>query len=204
MSYFQTVRVKSLRSQLQLEPTGFEITLLSANAKVRSLVKMALSHAGGSLHNDLFCVADLPQTCSRTDIYVVDPDALNNPASDAAELLDDKDICVVLVGGPAGLVATRPAVRRVIDVDMGPYVLAKILLNVNAGLVKPDHLPKLSARERETLRFYGRGMTLKEIGHNLGISVKSAETYKTRGCHKLGLSGRTAVLAFTEPSLSNL
>lgn len=203
MFQFQTVRIKTGSQKLR-EPTKFEITLLSANEKVRSRVKMALSLAGGSLHSNFSCVADLPQTCSRTDIYVIDPDILENTACDAAHLLDDKLICVVLVGGPAGLVATRPAVRRVVDVDMGPDVLARSLLTVNAGLVKPDNLPKLSVRERETLRLYGRGMTLKEIGYNLGISVKSAETYKTRACCKLGISGRTAVLAFTEPSLSGL
>lgn len=203
MFRFHTDRAKA-DSQVLRASCQFEITLLSSNEKVRFRVKQALSVAGGSLHNDLSCLADLPQTCSLTDIYVIDPDTLVNPACDAAHLLDDKFICVVLFGGPAGLVATRPAVRRVVDVDMGPEVLATILLNVKADLDQPDHSPKLSLRERETLRFYGRGMTLKEIGYNLGISAKSAETYKTRACQKLGLSGRAEILEFTEPSLNHL
>lgn len=203
MFEFHTVRAGANLPEI-CPSLQFKITLLSSNEKVRLHVKRAVSIAGGSLQSDISSLADLPQTCSLTDIYAIDPDILENPACDAAHLLDDKLICVVLVGGPSGLVATRPAVRGVVDLDMAPEALATIFLNVKSDRDAPLFGPKLSLRERETLRFYGRGMTLKEIGHCLGISAKSAETYKTRACQKLGLSSRAAVLEFTEPSLSHL
>ena len=65
-----------------------------------------------------------------------------------------------------------------------------------------DRAPRLSQREKEILQYYGRGYTLKAIGYELGISPKSAETYKSRACRKLGLTGRAAVLRFIDPSVA--
>jgi DNA-binding CsgD family transcriptional regulator len=185
-------------------PCRPNITLLSRSEKVRRSVKYAVSLIGGSLDYAISPTIEVAQAISAPDIYVIDTGLLEDPARDVVDLLDDKLACVVLFGGPAGLAATRPAVRRMVNIDMGPEVLATTLKSVLAEEEAPDCPPKLSPRERETLRFYGRGLTLKEIGHSLGISAKSAETYKTRACRKLHLTSRAAVLAFTEPSLRRI
>lgn len=180
------------------------VTVLSGDDHVITRARQAVTILGGSIVNEFAGLADVRQGGARSDVYILDPRLLDNPVKDAPYLLDDRRKCVVLFGAPAGLVATRSAVRRVIDVDMGPEVLATILRKVKTDAASLQEPPKLSLRERETLRLYGRGMTLKVIGHRLGISAKSAETYKTRACQKLGLCDRAAVLTFIEPSLNQL
>ena len=162
---------------------------------------LAVSILGGELRHETCLPEGLAPAHHSPDIYVIDPDLLVDPATEGPNLLDDVHACVVLFGGPAGLAATRPAVQRVVNVDMGPEVLAKALRDVSGSKGAAQCPTKLSQRERETLYFYARGMTLKEIGHSLGISAKSAETYKARACRKLHLTSRAAILAFTEPSL---
>lgn len=180
------------------------VTVLSGDDHVITRARQAVTILGGTIVNEFAGLAGVRQGGARSDVYILDPRLLDNPVKDAPYLLDDRRKCVVLFGAPAGLVATRSAVRRVIDVDMGPEVLATILRKVKTDAASLQEPPKLSLRERETLRLYGRGMTLKVIGHRLGISAKSAETYKTRACQKLGLCDRAAVLTFIEPSLNQL
>ena len=47
--------------------------------------------------------------------------------------------------------------------------------------------PPLSPREREVVRLIAAGRRTKEIADGLGISIKSAETYRRRLMQKLGL-----------------
>ncbi len=51
----------------------------------------------------------------------------------------------------------------------------------------PNAVVPLSPREREVLRLIAAGERTKEIADKLGISVKSAETYRRRLMQKLGL-----------------
>ena len=181
---------------------GLRVALFASNETVRELVRKAVEMVEGSLIlTDSISTGDIEEG-TAPDIYVIDPILLESPKSAAGTVLDDRLARVVLFGSPAGLAATHPAVRRTVCAEMGPEVLATTLKNILRDNDLQESTPSLSPRERETLHFYGRGLTLKEIAHNLGISEKSAETYKTRGCRKLGISGRAAVLAFTEPSLT--
>ncbi|HJP85174.1 MAG TPA: response regulator transcription factor [Gemmatimonadaceae bacterium] len=68
----------------------------------------------------------------------------------------------------------------------------------------------LSDREREVLIKIARGFSNKEVASQLGLSVKTVETYKSRVAEKLGLRSRVEIvryaahrgwLAETEPSL---
>ena len=53
-----------------------------------------------------------------------------------------------------------------------------------------------SPREEKVLRLVAWGYTLKEISGQLGVSMKSVETYRARVCQKLGLQGRTDIVRF--------
>lgn len=200
MSEFSSNTSKPVTA-ISRKSTELKLILISTNKIVHRNVERVISILGGTLVCESAFPQEVPQDDSAPDIYVVDPDAINDPARGMPHILDNRELCVVLYGGPAGLVGTRPAVCRVLGLDTGPNALAAILKKIPTARTNPDCPPKLSPRERETLHFYGRGMTLKAIGHSLGISAKSAETYKTRACRKLGLTDRTAALAFTEPSL---
>ena len=54
----------------------------------------------------------------------------------------------------------------------------------------------LSAREREVLVRIARGFSNKEIAAELGVSVKTIETYKARVAEKLGLRTRVAIVRY--------
>ncbi|MGH8981466.1 MAG: response regulator transcription factor, partial [Acidimicrobiales bacterium] len=51
-------------------------------------------------------------------------------------------------------------------------------------------LDQLSSREREVLRFIARGYTYREVGRELGISVKTVESHVSAVLRKLQLSTR--------------
>jgi DNA-binding NarL/FixJ family response regulator len=54
----------------------------------------------------------------------------------------------------------------------------------------------LSAREEEVLRLIACGHSNKEAANRLSLSVKTIETHKTNGMHKLGMSSRIDLLRF--------
>jgi DNA-binding NarL/FixJ family response regulator len=59
-----------------------------------------------------------------------------------------------------------------------------------------DPLDPLSAREREVLRHTVEGRTIAETAHELGLSPKSVETYRSRMMTKLGIEDLPALVKF--------
>jgi two-component system response regulator NreC len=57
-------------------------------------------------------------------------------------------------------------------------------------------LPYLSIREREVLAGVARGFTNREIAEQLGLRVKTVDTYRSRLQDKLGVTGRAALVTF--------
>lgn len=56
--------------------------------------------------------------------------------------------------------------------------------------------PDLSERESEVVRLTALGYSNKEIALQLGISVKTVDTYKARAMEKLGLHSRAAIVRY--------
>jgi DNA-binding NarL/FixJ family response regulator len=54
----------------------------------------------------------------------------------------------------------------------------------------------LSDREAEVLRMIAEGLTNREVGERLEISIKSVETYKSRGMQKAKLRGRADIVRY--------
>jgi two-component system response regulator NreC len=54
--------------------------------------------------------------------------------------------------------------------------------------------PELSPRETEVLRLIAQGFSNKEIANQLGITVKTVETHRSRSMDKLGLQSRAAIV----------
>jgi DNA-binding NarL/FixJ family response regulator len=61
--------------------------------------------------------------------------------------------------------------------------------------VKPAQ-GSLSQRERDVLMRIARGFSNKEIAGQLGLSVKTVETYKSRMAEKLGLRSRVEIVRY--------
>ncbi|MDR4461243.1 MAG: helix-turn-helix transcriptional regulator [Nitrospirales bacterium] len=60
----------------------------------------------------------------------------------------------------------------------------------------PGLLGQLSPREREIFRLVAQGFTNQQIADQLGISIKSVETYRARVMEKLGLRSRADLVQF--------
>lgn len=59
-----------------------------------------------------------------------------------------------------------------------------------------DAMGGLSPRERELLPLLASGYSQRELAAQLGVTVKTIETYRTRIGHKLGLTSRAGLVRF--------
>jgi DNA-binding NarL/FixJ family response regulator len=71
--------------------------------------------------------------------------------------------------------------RRYLGRDPGD-----VLLNWTAKSIANPH-DALSDREYQVLRLLGSGQTASDIARDLGLSVKTVSTYRTRVLEKLGM-----------------
>ncbi len=74
--------------------------------------------------------------------------------------------------------------------------LLSMLLVERQQAALPPATAVLSPRELEVLRWYARGFSLREIGEQLGLSVKTVDTYKTRIMEKLGFEKKSELIAY--------
>lgn len=81
----------------------------------------------------------------------------------------------------------------------GVYVDPRVAGKLVSTLMPPRSTPAaalatLSEREAAVLRLIAQGYTNKEIAGQLGLSVKTVETYKARSMEKLGLRSRVDIV----------
>lgn len=87
------------------------------------------------------------------------------------------------------LAAIRAVARG--EAYLAPSV-ARMLLSDTAA----ERHAELSAREREVLALTAGGLTNREIGDRLALSVKTVDTYRARAMAKLDLHRRSEVVAY--------
>jgi two-component system, NarL family, response regulator NreC len=85
--------------------------------------------------------------------------------------------------------ASTDLVAAIRHVDRGEVYLSPKISNavVRAFLTNPDAPRKLSVRERQVLQLVGEGHSTKKIAVLLGISVKTADTHRTKVMEKLDI-----------------
>ena len=54
----------------------------------------------------------------------------------------------------------------------------------------------LTSRERDVLKLIASGLTAKSIAIQLGLSISTVETYKTRGSQKVGIGSRADIMRY--------
>lgn len=88
--------------------------------------------------------------------------------------------------------------RAVVDLTHAPGPTAQAA----SGQVGAQRQPPkdLSRREREVLRLLAQGHSNQQIAEQIGLSVKTVETYRTRLREKLGLKGRADLFRFAAES----
>ena len=108
----------------------------------------------------------------------------------------------ICAGASGYLLKTSPAARvaQAIREVLGggaPMTrqVAKSVLNRFAKLAGPPPEHDLSRRERETLEFLVQGLTTKEIGERLGLSIHTVDTHLRNIYRKLHVHSRSAAVA---------
>lgn len=71
------------------------------------------------------------------------------------------------------------------QVFLSPQISSKLLAPL-FGRERPTGIDALSPRQRQILRMIGSGLSNKEIAADLGISVKTVETHRSRMMEALG------------------
>lgn len=110
----------------------------------------------------------------------------------------------LLEAGVSGYVLKRAAPAELIAAiraiaDGGMYVDHRVAGKLVRTMGQPASLSagsatELSQRESSVMRLIARGYTNKEAGSELGISVKTVETYRARSMEKLGLRSRIDIV----------
>jgi two-component system, NarL family, invasion response regulator UvrY len=117
---------------------------------------------------------------------------------------EDQWAARALQGGAAGYLTKDHspdqlvhAIRRV--ARGGKYVsesMAERLAGMaDRGLTRAPH-EQLSDREFEVLRALGGGMMVKEVAAQLGLSVKTVSTYRSRLLEKMGLKSKADLVRY--------
>lgn len=108
----------------------------------------------------------------------------------------------LLEAGASGYILKRAASDELVHaltviagggVYVDPRIAAK-LIPTTAYNTRTDSHADLSARETEVMRLIAQGFSNKEIAVQLGVSVKTIETYKARSMEKLGLRSRVDIV----------
>jgi DNA-binding NarL/FixJ family response regulator len=116
---------------------------------------------------------------------------------------DDQYVIAALKAGVRGYVLKSQAAGDLIaairevtrgGTYLGPGISKTV---VDAFLTKtPLSEERLTARERQVLQMIGEGNTSKEIAALLGISVKTAESHRTRLMHKLDIHATAGLVRY--------
>lgn len=181
----QIVR-QGLKDLLQRE--GF--TVIAEASDGREAVRLAREHRpeiavldlSMPLLNGLDAAREIQQSCPRTALILLTMHT------------EDPYIVEAMRAGVKGYVlktqAAADLVQAIRDVSQGRlYLSPQVSGALAAALVNKSDSQEdpLSPRERQVLQLIAEGQTTKEIASLLGISVKTAESHRSRIMDKLGI-----------------
>ena len=115
---------------------------------------------------------------------------------------EERYALAALRAGALGYVSKAMAAAELVDAVrqaatgepwLGPRVCA--LLAQDARGARPPH-HSLTPREAEIVALIGAGLQIKQVAAELGISISSVNTYRTRIFRKMGLSTNAALIRY--------
>ena len=119
---------------------------------------------------------------------------------------DKSYLRLLLEAGAAGYVLKRAAAAELVQAIRAVAAGGTYLDPTMAGSVVDDFVHpaerrdtpavELSERETEVVRLIALGYSNKEIASQLGLSVKTIETYKTRSMEKLCMRNRVDIIKY--------
>jgi DNA-binding NarL/FixJ family response regulator len=113
----------------------------------------------------------------------------------------------LLEAGAVGYVLKRSAADMLIQalrmvaaggVYLDPLIASKVVGSLvgKTTVLGAPATAELSEREADVIRLIAQGYSNKEIAAQLGLSIKTVETYKSRAMEKLGLDSRVAIVRY--------
>ncbi len=117
---------------------------------------------------------------------------------------EDQYAVRVLKTGAAGYITKNTASEEVVGavkkvLTGGKYISAslaeELAANLNAPVAQSPHAT-LSDREYQVMRFIAQGKSVKEIGFELSLSVKTISTYRTRVLQKMKLKTNADLIRY--------
>jgi len=180
------------------------VALIEDHAVVRTGLRLLLEASGHEVVGDFSRAEDALASSVRPDVYVLD---LNLPGVGGLEALprlarrarvlvlsmheEPAYVSESFKRGARGFLSKRAADVALLDalsaLERGERYLHPELAARLAGYVAEPGPEVLSRRERAVVAGLARGLELKEVAAALGISPKTAATYKARALAKLGL-----------------
>jgi two-component system, NarL family, response regulator DevR len=118
---------------------------------------------------------------------------------------DDEALLASIMAGAAGYVLKQVrgsdlvgAVRVVASGRslLDPRAAGKVMARLRDEAARHDRLGGLTARERKILELIGDGLTNRQIGERLSVSVKTVKNYVSVLFVKLGMEQRTQAAAY--------
>jgi DNA-binding NarL/FixJ family response regulator len=180
-----------------LEREGFAVVGEASDG--REAVKLAQDHQPDVAVLDL-AMPSLNGVDATKEIVRVSPKTKSVLLTVHAE---DQYVLTALRAGISGYVlktkATADLVRAIKEVSQGKTFLSPGVSGavVQAYLSKTDFPPDpLSSRERQVLQLIAEGKTTKEVATILGISVKTAESHRTRLMEKLDIHETASLVRY--------
>ena len=174
--------------RLLLQREGFEVTGEAANGQEairlarESCPDVAVLDYAMPLLNGIDTAREILQACPRSKAILLTMHT------------DDHYVLEALRTGVTGFVVKSQApadlIRAIHEVLRGMMYLSPRVSRtlVQAYLAKSELPPDpLNPREREVLQLVAEGKTTKEVAKHLGISVKTAESHRTRIMDKLNI-----------------
>ena len=79
---------------------------------------------------------------------------------------------------------------------LDPHAASKAIARLRDKADRHDQLAGLTARERKILELIGDGLTNRQIGERLSVSVKTVKNYVSILFVKLGMKQRTQAAAY--------
>ncbi len=89
------------------------------------------------------------------------------------------------------IAAIRAVSRGRVFIDVGDAATLESILSPEGSAAGRSPVESLSSREREVLQQVARGYTNQQIADEVGLSVKTIESYRARLMKKLGLKERS-------------
>ena len=182
---------------------------------VRHCVDLKVVGEAASLQQALALVAQVRPELVVLDVSMPDADGMNGLAALREQFPDlnvlmlsghpeERYALAALRGGALGYVSKASPSADIIEALrhagrgqrwLGPRVMS--LLSEEARSPQPaapHHL--LTPREGEIVSLIGAGLQVKQVAAELGISISSVNTYRTRIFRKMGLSTNAALIRY--------